>query len=111
MRSSEAFLKKFTDNSLKFVCLFRFIAPNLVVLNLGSTEPQGFSESVSGFRWQEILSNKSKKKNSQHTFFFSNHEGFNECMYGTLGVHSVHPTRLRNTGIDALLDALLSAKP
>ena len=33
-----------------------------VVLNLCSIEPQGFGESVSGFRRQEILSNKTKKK-------------------------------------------------
>ena len=33
-----------------------------VVLNLFSIEPQGFGESVSGFRRQEILNNKTKKK-------------------------------------------------
>ena len=41
-----------------------------VVLNLGSLEPQGFGESVSGVRRQKILSNKSKKKKfTIHLFF------------------------------------------
>ena len=33
-----------------------------VVLNLGSIKPQGYGESVSGLRRQEILSNKSEEK-------------------------------------------------
>ena len=58
-----------------------------MVLNLGSIEPQGFGESVSGVRRQEILSNKSKKNIIHDThFIFSNYEGFDECMYGTYGV-------------------------
>jgi len=57
-----------------------------VVLNLCSIEPQGFGESVSGFRRQEILSNKTKKKYSRHTFYFTHYEGFDNCKDETYGV-------------------------
>ena len=40
-----------------------------VVLNLGTIKPQGFCESVSGVRWQEILSNKVKIIKFTNTLF------------------------------------------
>ena len=45
---------------------------NAVDLNLGSIEPQGFDESVSGVQRQEILRNKSKKNKIHdiHIIFF-----------------------------------------
>ena len=44
--------------------------PRSVVLNLGSIEPQGFGETVSGVRQQEILSNESKKNKFMTHFIF-----------------------------------------
>jgi len=53
-----------------------------VVLNLGSIEPQGFGESVSGVRPQEILNNNSKINKIQDThFIFQTTNGLmNACM-------------------------------
>ena len=53
------------------------------VLHLGSIEPQGLRESVSGVRLQEILSNISKKKNSRYRFYLSNYEGFELMGFST----------------------------
>ena len=64
----------------------QMFSPSPVVRIMGSTEPQGFGESVSGVRRQEILSNKSKKINFTIRILFNNYQGFDECMYGTCGV-------------------------
>ena len=55
-----------------------------VVLNLGLIEPQGSGESISEVPWQEILSNKSKKKIHNKDFIFPTTNGsMNACMmYG-----------------------------
>ena len=53
-----------------------------VVLNLGSIEPQGLGESVSGIQRQEILSNKSKinKIHDTHFIFPTPKGSINACM-------------------------------
>ena len=70
-----------------------------VVLNLGSIEPQGFGESVSGVRQQEILSNKSKKiKFSTHILFFQLRRIQSMHVWNLWG--SVPPARVRTTGLE-----------
>ena len=66
-----------------------------VVLNLGSLEPQGFGESVSGVRRQKILSNKSKKKKFTIHLFFQLRRVRCKHVWNLWG--SVPPTRLRTT--------------
>ena len=53
-----------------------------VVLNLGSVEPQGLGESVSGVRRQEILSNKSwiNQIRDTHFIFPTTKGSMNACM-------------------------------
>ena len=46
-----------------------------VVLNLGSI-------ALWGFIWEY-------EEEKKHILFFSNHEGFDECMYGTCGVQGL----------------------
>ena len=71
-----------------------------MVLNQGSIEPQGFGESVSGVRRQEILSNKSLKKSLRQTFYISNYEGFDEWSMHIWNLWgSVPPTRLRTSDL------------
>ena len=53
-----------------------------VVLNLGSIEPQGFGESISGVQgFGGLLGIWKRKKN-----YFSDYEGLDECIYGTRGI-------------------------
>ena len=53
-----------------------------VVFNLGLIELQGFSESVSGVRQQDILSNKSKLNKIHDTYFIcpTIKSSMNACM-------------------------------
>ena len=69
-----------------------------VVLKLGSIEPQGFGESVSGVRRQEILSNKSKI-NEIHIahFIFQSTKGSMNAFVELVGFSTA--TRLRATEI------------
>ena len=53
-----------------------------VVLNVDSIQPQGFDESASGVRRQEILSSKSKenKIHVTHLIFAATKGSMNACM-------------------------------
>ena len=83
---------------------FCWIGLKIMVLNLRSIEPQGFGESISGFSGlihltcmirdvtlcfaimcinTEYICFEFDEKN---TFYFSNYQEFDECMYGTRGV-------------------------
>ena len=69
------------------------------ILNLGSIKPQGFGESVSGVRLQEILSKKSKnkKKFTTHVLFFQLWMVWLMHVWNLWGSASL--TRLRTIGI------------
>ena len=66
-----------------------------VVLNLGSIEPQGFGESVSGVRRQEILSNKIRKKEFMTHFIFPTTKGSMNAFLELVGFTTSNKVRNR----------------
>ena len=75
-------LRPYNPATLPIIFTTIYDSPITVVLNLGSIETQGFGESVSGVRQQEIFSNKSKKDKILDThFIFPTTQGsINACM-------------------------------
>ena len=71
-----------------------------VVLNLGSIEPQGFGESVSWVRRQEILSNESRKNKIHNThFIFATTKGSMNAYMEHVGFSNSNKVNGITTGI------------